>query len=397
MYHSTGGEMMKLGKGKITVLLIPAIGLVMISVLIGGSWYVSSRIRDGLLVPKNGVQLLDLEVVDLTENHITLGVTPLTQKNHWKKEGIWGLRWNGGYAQVGQILYQNEHKVDRLFFPQTGNLKRGDMVRLDVYAFPDDPQKAFGLQTQDVVFTSPLGNYSAWFIEGRSNKWVIFLHGKRDHPPQQPLHAFPILPVVAKLEFPSLVITYCNDLGEPESPDGFHRYGQYEWKDLEGAVKYAVEQGAKEFILVGYSMGGAIVMNFLYRSPLADKVRGVILDSPMLNLSATTDFGGRLVGLPQFLISLGKLTAGIRFKIDWKALDNLRRANELTAPILLFHGDADRTIPVETSDALAKARADIVSYHRVPGATHIRSWNMNPSKYEDAVRDFLRRVLSTKR
>jgi alpha-beta hydrolase superfamily lysophospholipase len=337
-----------------------------------------------------------LEVVDLTENQITLGVTPLTQKNHWKKEGIWGLRWNGGYAQVSQILNLNEHQVNRMFFPLAGNLKRGDMVRLDAFAFPDDPQNSFGLQTQDIVFSSTLGNFRAWFIDGHSNRWVIFVHGKRDHPPQKPLRAFPILPVVSRLGNPSLVITYRNDLGEPESPDGFHRYGQYEWKDLEGALRYATEQGAKDFILVGYSMGGAIVMNFLHRSPLADRVKGVILDSPMLNLSATINFGGRLAGIPQFLISLGKFMAGIRFKIDWKALDYLRFANDLTIPILLFHGDADRTIPVETSDALAKARTDIVNYHRVPGATHVRSWNMNPSKYEDAVRDFLVRALSTK-
>ena len=108
-------------------------------------------------------------------------------------------------------------------------------------------------------------------------------------------------------------------------------------------------------------------------------------------LSATTDFGGRLVGLPQFLISLGKLTAGIRFKIDWKALDYLKRANEFKIPTLLFHGDDDRTIPVETSDALAKARTGIVIYHRVPGATHIRSWNMNPAAYETVVYNFLNR------
>ena len=79
-----------------------------------------------------------------------------------------------------------------------------------------------------------------------------------------------------------MVITYRNDLGEPESPDGFHWYGQHEWKDLEGAARYALEHGAEELILVGYSMGGGIVMNFLYRSPLANKVEGVILDAPML-------------------------------------------------------------------------------------------------------------------
>jgi pimeloyl-ACP methyl ester carboxylesterase len=392
MYHSSEGcEMMQLVKGKTTILVILAVGLVTITVLMGGGWFVSNIIRDRILVPKQGVRHLDLEVVDLTENQITLRATTQTQKDHWITPGIWGLRGRRGFGQVGEILSFNvkDRQVVRKYLLPTGNLKRGDMVQLEAFPFPDDPKEAFGLQTQEVVFSSPLGNFRAWSIEGRSSTWVIFVHGKRDHPPQQPLRAYPILPIVSKLEISSLVITYRNDLGEPESPDGFHWHGQQEWKDLEGAAKYAIEQGAKEFILVGYSMGGAIVVNFLYRSPLAEKVKCAILDSPMLNLSATIDFGGRLIGLPDFLISLGKLIAGIRFNIDWKALDYLRRADELRVPILLFHGDADRTVPVETSEALAKARPDIVSYHRVPGATHIRSWNMNPAAYERAVHNFL--------
>jgi fermentation-respiration switch protein FrsA (DUF1100 family) len=113
----------------------------------------------------------------------------------------------------------------------------------------------------------------------------------------------------------------------------------------------------------------------------------------MLDFNATIDFGAHLLGLPSVLTSLGKLISGIRFKIDWKNLDYLSRANELGVPILLFHGDADTTVPVETSDKLARARPDIVEYHRVPDATHIRSWNMNPFAYETAARDFLRELI----
>ena len=44
---------------------------------------------------------------------------------------------------------------------------------------------------------------------------------------------------------------------------------------------------------------------------------------------------------------------------------------------------------MESSDALAGARPDIVTYVRVRDATHVRSWNVNPVAYEAAVRDFL--------
>lgn len=381
--------MMQLLRRKTTILVILAVGLFMIAFAVGCSWYMSVKIKEEVLEPKRGVRPFDLKVMDIEKDQVTLRVTFQTQKDDWRRDGIWGLCWNGGYAQVGKIQYIDTRKVVREFVPLTGNLKRGDMVRLDAFAFPDDPQEAFGLPVQKVVFSSPLGELHGWFIAAHGNTWVIFVHGKRDHPPRKPLRAYPILPVVAKLGHPSLIITYRNDVGAPASPDGYHWHGLTEWKDLEGAARYALEQGAQKLILVGYSMGGAVVMNFLYRSPLARNVQCAILDAPMLDLSTTIDFGAHMMGLPTVLCYLGKFVAGISFKIDWKALNYLSRTNELRVPILLFHGDGDTTVPVETSDALAKFRPDIVSYHRVPGATHIRSWNMNPTSYETAVHNFL--------
>ena len=133
-------------------------------------------------------------------------------------------------------------------------------------------------------------------------------------------------------------------------------------------------------------------MSFLYQSPQAQSVRGVILDSPMLDFSRTMDLGARQRGIPGPLTLLGKAVAGFRFGIDWEALNYLKRAEDLDTPILLFHSDEDETVPIETSDALAKARPDIVTYVRVAGAPHTQVWNVGPAAYEAAIRDFLREV-----
>ncbi len=61
-------------------------------------------------------------------------------------------------------------------------------------------------------------------------------------------------------------------------------------------------------------------------------------------------------------------------------------------PKLLIHGDADRTVPIALADTLADSRPDIVTYLRVPGAGHVRSWNVDPDRYESTVRDFLATV-----
>jgi hypothetical protein len=139
-------------------------------------------------------------------------------------------------------------------------------------------------------------------------------------------------------------------------------------------------------------MGGAIVISFMEQSSLAGRVAALVLDSPMLDFSATVNHDAS--SIPGFLHRLGKTVSGTRFGIHWKRLNYLERAGDLRVPVLLFHGDDDDTVPVETSDKLASARPDIVTYVRVAGAGHVRSWNMDPPAYEAKVREFLAHVTS---
>ena len=112
----------------------------------------------------------------------------------------------------------------------------------------------------------------------------------------------------------------------------------------------------------------------------------------MINFNATIDLGARQKGYPGLVTTIAKAVSSVRFDVDWKALDYLKHTDELTVPILLFHGDADERVPVETSDALAEARPDLVRYVRVAGATHVRAWNMDPAVYKAAVSDFLQEL-----
>jgi hypothetical protein len=51
-------------------------------------------------------------------------------------------------------------------------------------------------------------------------------------------------------------------------------------------------------------------------------------------------------------------------------------------------------VPVATSDQLARLARD-VTYVRVVGADHLDSWNLEPARYDQAVRAFVDRVLRT--
>ena len=201
-----------------------------------------------------------------------------------------------------------------------------------------------------------------------------------------------MLPVVEGKEFPSLVITYRNDTGAPEDPSGYYWFGLTEWEDLEAAARYALDHGATGLVVVGYSMGGGIVANFLYRSPLAGQVVGVILDSPMLDLDATVDLAAENRNLPASLTSIAKVITSFRFGVDWDALDYLDRAGELSVPVLLFHGDADETVPVSISERFAESRPDLVTYEFFASAPHVGAWNVDSERYEAVVGEFVDRV-----
>jgi pimeloyl-ACP methyl ester carboxylesterase len=152
-------------------------------------------------------------------------------------------------------------------------------------------------------------------------------------------------------------------------------------------------------VLAGFSMGGAVVTSFLLSSPLASRVRGVVLDSPALNLGEVIDRGAAdrelpVLGtpVPPALTVAAKGVAGVRYDLDWGQLDYVDRAGGLAAPVLVFHQTGDPTVPVAISEALAAARADLVTFERFAGDGHVQSWNIDRARYERAVRAFLERV-----
>lgn len=355
----------------------------------GSGWLVSEQLREGALARDETPTKYDQEVVALGPDTATLRAMPEAKENGpWTMGGTWGLEGASAYYQATSGERHDREVVWELHRLK-GNLKVGDRMRLDTRFWPPDLPQTFPAPLREVTYTSPLGQFRAWMLEGTGDTWVIFVHGRGAEPHQ----GLRLVPVLSELKLPALLITYRNDEDMPLPPDGFYRYGQTEWEDLEDAVKYALDNGAKRVVLAGWSMGGAIVVNFLYRSPVAQQVEAVILDAPMMNFNATVDFGARQRGIPQLQVVVGKAVSRYRFGVDWPALDYLRDVNRLSVPVLLIHGGSDDTVPIETSEALARARPDIVKYVTFPGAQHVTSWNLDPRRYDDTLRQFLEGVL----
>ncbi len=361
--------------------------LVLASVLFGVGWVFASQFEDGALRVKHEPHKYEVEVVALDTGRITL--RSLVGADLGKEPGTIAIEWPGGYGRIVELAESGAKEVAGNYVNVEGTLALGEHVRVDQFAFFGDPSRAHGIDFSEITFASPLGPLDAWHVNGADDTWVIFVHGHRSRQGE----SLRMLPVVTGAGLPSLVIAYRNDAGAPVDPTGYHQFGLTEWEDLHAAAQYALDNGASDLVLVGHSMGGGIVASFLYESPLAARVAGAILDAPMLDLGPAIDLAARRRRLPGFVGNLAQWIAGWRFGVDWDAMDYLKRADELSAPILLFHGDADETIPVSVSDRLAAARPDLVKYVRVAGAPHVGSWNADPETYEREVRDFLLRVV----
>jgi dienelactone hydrolase len=362
----------------------------------GGGWLYAGQIRDGALASKApGTPALQSQVLAVGDHSITLARDPASPPE-LTEAGTWGLRWPAGYGRLGAIRALGADRVERAFTRLEGAPPRvGERSAVDGYAWPADPALAAGRPAREVTYPSPLGPAPAWLVGGRRDTWVILVHGYN----AARTETLRTLATVTRLGYPALAVSYRNDPGAPHSPDGLRRWGATEWRDLEAATRYAVGHGAGGVVLAGFSMGGAVVTSFLLSSPLAARVRGVVLDAPALDLGAVIDRGAvdrdlPVLGtpVPPALTEVAKGIAGLRWHLDWGQLDYVDRAGRLATPMLVFHQTGDPTVPVAISEALAAARPDLVTLERFGGDGHVQSWNVDRPRYERALRAFLERV-----
>ncbi|MFN0282783.1 MAG: alpha/beta hydrolase [Kineosporiaceae bacterium] len=301
--------------------------------------------------------------------------------------GSYGLAWEGGYGTVGEPARTTATSVVRPYAAVRGTPPVGTSVWVDPFAYDGDPRTALGLDFQEVAVRSDVGDLPTWYVPGAAGEktWVVFVHG-RGGTREESLR---YLRMWHSLGLPVVVPMYRNDVGAPPSPDGVYHLGETEWRDASAAVQWALAHGADDVVLAGWSMGGAIALQVLDRAAVAPAVRGVVLDSPVLDWRDTFARQGSDRGLPRPLTALAVRVVEQRYDIDLDRYDWPARAQDLKAPVLLFHSDEDSFVPDGPSRALARARPDLVTFVDVDGAEHTRGWNVDPTAYSAAMTRWL--------
>jgi pimeloyl-ACP methyl ester carboxylesterase len=295
------------------------------------------------------------------------------------------------------VTGEDDDTVARRLRDVRGYLVPGMKVAI-AQVYVGNPRQARRLPYTDVQIPGELGPMPAWLVPGRGaphrqllgrqpDTWAIVVHGINDDL-QVGLR---ILPTLRRAGLPSLSITYREDLGAPPSPDGMHHMGLTEWRDLAAAARYALSRGARRLVLVGYSMGGSLVTQFMQHSPLASRVAGLVLDAPALDWREILSFNATEMGFPAFAALPIEWAIGARIDADWQSLDAVEHPKAFQLPILLFHGTEDDVVPISTSDEFA-AKLPQVTYYRAPRADHTEAWNVDPALYERRLRTFLSQI-----
>lgn len=338
----------------------------------------------------------DTQVLEVGDDTVVLDLTPETVVPG--RYGLW-LKAGAGHARVGEVLDVDVpgRRVEReLLGVDKGVLIPGG-ARWNGYYFGMPPDRSIGAPTERVQYAGELGPMPAWVVppaDGRAGeRWAILVHG-RGARREETIRALPTLRAAG---WTSLVPAYRNDEGVPAGPDGRYNLGLSEWRDIEAAALYAAGRGARRLLVFGWSMGGAITLQYLSQSWTSSMVERVVLDGPVIDWSDVLEFHAREHRVPKRVGSLsrtmmgrrwGRRLVGVHEAVDVARTNWVARSAELSHPMLLIHSADDEFVPVGPSRALAAARPDLVRFEEWQVARHCKEWNTDTERWERAVHEF---------
>lgn len=315
-------------------------------------------------------------------------------------DGHYGLFFNGGtaHATIGRILsyVPREGSVTReVLAVHGGELRQATSGWWsgNLHAHPEE----LGLDFEDVTINLPVGPAPAWLLPAPEpgHTWAIMVHG-RGASRNEGLRA---VPTAHRLGMNALLVSYRNDGDAPAASDGRYGLGVTEWADVEAAIDFAVGRGAKEVVLFGYSMGGAISLQAADLARNRKHVVAMVLDAPVISWVNVLAHQAQLNRIPNFIGQyaelmlahpVGRRITGLAAPVNLKAMDWVVRAIELRTPSLILHSIDDDYVPYEPTAELARRNPEMVTFEPFSKARHTKEWNVEPERWESAVEAWLR-------
>lgn len=312
-----------------------------------------------------------------------------------------GLATSGGYGRLLGEPQVTSGIVTRSYVHVRGALPTsGDLADLDAYAWPDD-LAAFGLVTGvpveavDVADpdSAPSGPLGAWLVGGRSEQVLLYVHGRG----ATRAEGLRLARIAADAGWSTLLVSHRGDgiAADPEPAVG--GFGTVEWPDLTPAMTWLEDNGARSVVLAGSSQG-AMTAGLWWENvgrAAADAgspvVVGALFDSPLVSLQATLRQAAANQGIPRLLarpiLAATKGWSSVLGGFDAAAAELLARTEDWELPTLLVHGANDDQVPwaIGNEWAAQGPQTTLATF----SAGHVRSYNVQPNAYRDAVVAFL--------
>lgn len=362
--------------------------------VIGG--FVAAVARAVVTPDRKRTERVPIHAVDPVRMTVTIERTADTEL-----QGRYSL-WFGagtGHMRVGEVLGTTDTTVTRRIIAiDAGDPTAARRGRWGgwFYLTPGE----LDVPVEDIDIPTPNGPAPAWVVraDDPDAPWAVLVHG-RGVTRAETIRAVPVFRAAG---YSVVLASWRNDGVAPPSVDGRYGLGSTEWEDIDSVLRWLSAENAQSVVLMGWSMGGAVVLQTLLRSRFAGLVDGVVLESPVVDWHAVLKSQSQLMGLPRPVRKVAQRLlrtpvlhrlAGLQRPVDLRELDMVTRSAELTVPILLLHSDDDGFVPSSASHDLARARPDLVRLEVQTTARHTKLWNHDADWFDARILAWLTEVV----
>lgn len=323
-------------------------------------------------------------------NGVLLPKTKLT--NAPGEYGLWFGANFSSHAVLGEVLVDDGRQVRRRI--KSGTVPLGAFKAHMTGHITDQPRDVELTHSEVMIPTSDGAEFPAWQFPGDSNRWVIHVQGIRT---SRALTLRTVIPM-SEAGLTSLSLAYRGAGDGP--PQATSTLGQKEWRDVAAAIEYARAHGAHDITLVGWSMGAGIALETARQVP--DVVDRLVLICPATNWRPIIAQGAKVARLPRAIARImiwllsspgGSKAAGLPEPLDFDRLD-WSRPGALSVPALVIHTAGDEEIPLELSREFAAVHHELVTLVETAAAPHGWEQNVDPSRFDESIREFVNRNLN---
>ncbi len=239
---------------------------------------------------------------------------------------------------------------------------------------PDDlikstPEK-YSLDYQDVWIAIDQEKIHGWWIPQtkKTAPVLLYFHGNGSNNGDLP----GIAAMFHKLGLSVLLIDY---RGYGKSSPGFPNETRV-YEDADAAWEYLTKKRQikpQNIFVYGHSLGGAIAINLAIKHP---QMAGLITEGTFTSMKEIAGFN----------------QAFRLFPLDWivtQRFDSITKIKSLQTPLLIFHGEDDRTIPAYMAQKLFNASPEPKELVIIPQAGHMNVHQLGGQQYFQTLQRFI--------